>query len=86
MKVSIQPLQLEKTIQIIFDFINRYYSDLFIFLKSNNPELYKVLLENQNKKNLKALIKLYKFIRDMPYKKTKKEPLYQCHQYNQYYY
>jgi hypothetical protein len=69
MKVSIKPLQLEKTIQIIFDFINRYNSDLFIFLKNRYPELYKVLIENQNKKNLKALIKLYKFIRDLPYKK-----------------
>jgi len=70
-----KPLQLEETIRTIFDFINRYNSDLFIFLKNRYPELYKVLVENQNKKNLKALIKLYKFIRDLPFKKTKKEPL-----------
>jgi hypothetical protein len=68
-------LQLEETIQTIFDFINRYNSDLFIFLKNRYPELYKVLVENQNKRNLKALIRLYKFIRDLPFKKKKKEPL-----------
>ncbi len=72
MEINIESLDLDKTIKIIFDFINQYYNDLFLFLKDNNKKLYQFLLENQNKQNLKAFICFYKWIRDMPYKKDEK--------------
>lgn len=72
MKINIGTLDLDKTIKTIFEFINKYYRDIFIYLKNTNPELLKELLKNQQKQNIKVFLKLYKMIRDLPYKKDEK--------------